>query len=530
MYRRVLGLDIGSYSLKAVLSRGGLGRLEVRRFLHYPLEASGEGDLAAAIRKAMARFRQEEDLTGVEFVCAFPGQKASFRRLQLPFTDARKINQTVPFEVETQVPYDIDDLLLDYQILEKGDESAQVLVGLTQREALRDLLGTCEAGGVDPRILDFDATALSNVATFLEEGDGFVFIVDLGHAKTCLCGLKERKLHSVRTIPMGGRALTEALQKDLGAEYTEAERRKHEDGLALIESGAPAFARSLDRLVKEIERTLNAPENAALGRPDRLLLCGGTAQMRGLSEYLQDRLGIPCKPLSLRRDDRLAWSPGEENALLLPQALGLSLRGTLSAPVSKLNLRRDEFVYQRDFQVLRRKFMPSFAIAAALIVLLASGVLIRTMKNRSIAADIDSQIEQIFRETNPGVTRIVDPIAQMRLSLTDMKRRTEALGLYAGNVTALDVLREISTKVPPALDVTLKVLSIDEDRIRFQGTTTSFELVERLKTELEKIAFFSSVNVGDVRSERGGGKSFNVTIIMGTRAVSAAPPAGGGGV
>ncbi len=528
MYRRVLGLDIGSYSLKAVLSRGGLGRLEVRRFMQYPLGASGEDDLASAIRQAMARFRQEEDLTGVEFVCAFPGPRASFRRLQLPFTDARKINQTVPFEVETQVPYEIDDLLLDYQILEKGAESAQILVGLTQREALRELLGTCEAGGIDPRILDFDATALSNVAPFLEEGDGFVFIVDLGHAKTCLCGLKEGKLHSVRSIPMGGRALTEALQQDLGAEREEAERRKHEAGLALIGSATPTFARSLDRLVKEIERTLNAAENASLGRPDRLLLCGGTAQTRGISEYLQDRLGVPCNPLSLKRDDRLAWSPGEENSLLLPQALGLSLRGTLSAPVSRLNLRRDEFIYQRDFQVVRQKFMPSFAIATALIVLLFSGMLIRTINNRSIAADIESQIEKIFRETNPDVTRIVDPIAQMQLSLTDMKRRTEALGLYAGNVTALDVLREISTRVPPALDVTLKVLSIDEDRIRFQGTTRSFELVERLKTELEKIPFFSSVNVGDVRSERDGGKSFNVTIIMGTRAVRTAPPAGDG--
>jgi len=529
LYRRVLGLDIGSYSLKAALSRGGLGRLEVRRFMQYPLGASGESDPASAIRQAMAQFRQEEDLTGVEFVCAFPGQKASFRRLQLPFTDARKIQQTVPFEVETQVPYEIDDLLLDYQILEKGAESAQVLVGLTQREALRDLLGTFETGGIDPRVLDFDATALSNVATFLEEGDGFVFILDLGHAKTCLCGLKDRKLHSVRTIPMGGQALTKALQEDLGAEREEAERRKHEAGVELTGSAAPAFARSLDRLVKEIERTLNAAENAALGRPDRLLLCGGTAQMRGLSEYLQDRLGVDCKPLALKRDDRLTWRPGEENALLLPQALGLSLRGTLSAPVSKLNLRRDEFVYQRDFQVLRKKFMPSFAFAAVLIVLLASGVLIETIRNRSIAADIKSQIDGIFRETNPGVTRIPNALGQMRLSLTDMKRRTEALGLYAGNVTALDVLREISTRVPPALDVTLKVLSIDEDRIRFQGTTMSFELVERLKTELEKIAFFSSVNVGDVRSERGGGKSFNVTIVMGTRAVSAAPPAGSGG-
>ena len=528
LYRRVLGLDIGSYGVKAVLSRGGLGRLEVKRFMRQQIEGQGESNLSAVIRQAMAQFRQEEDLTGIEIVCSFPGQQASFRRLHLPFTDPNKIKQTVPFEVETQVPYEIDELLLDYQVLEKGPDGTHVLVGLTHRDALRDLLALLESGGVDPRILEFDATALSNVAGFLEEGEGFVFLVDLGHSKTCLCGLRDGKLHSVRTIPIGGRALTEALQQDLGAESLEAERRKHSAGLDLLERETPAFTRCVDRLAKEIDRTLNAPENTRVGRPDRLLLCGGTARMHGLTAYLEERLGLPCKPLALKQDDRLSLPGGNGDALLVPQALGLSLRGALSAPVSRLNLRREEFAYKRDFDVVLQKFMPSMAIATALLVLLISGVLVKTFKNRSTAAKIDGQIEQVFREANPDVTRIVDPIAQMRLSLADMKRRTEALGLYAGNVTALDVLREISIRGPVALDVTLKALSINEATIRVQGGARSFELVERLKTELDKIPFFSEVNVGDVRSERDGGKSFTLTITMGTR-TGAAGAAGGGG-
>ncbi|MFQ5458615.1 MAG: type II secretion system protein GspL, partial [Myxococcota bacterium] len=510
MYRRVLGLDIGTYGVKAVLSRGGLGRLEVRRFMRQQIEGQGEGDLPAVIRHAMAQFRQEDDLTGTEIICAFPGQLASFRRLHLPFTDPNKIKQTVPFEVETQVPYEIDELLLDYQVLEKDADGAQVLVGLTQRDALRDLLARLESAGVDPRILEFDATALSNVAGFLEEADGFVFIVDLGHSKTCLCGLRDGKLHSVRTIPLGGRALTEALQQDLGAENLEAERRKHSAGIDLLERGTPAFTRTLDRLAKEIDRTLNAPENTGGGRPDRLLLCGGTARLRGLPAYLEERVGLPCKLLALKEDERLSLAGRDGDALLVPQALGLSLRGALSAPVSRLNLRREEFGYKRDLDVVLQKFMPSMIITAALIVLLIAGVLVKTFKNHAAVTKIEAQIEQVFREANPNVTRVVDPIAQMRQSLGDMKRRTEALGLYAGNVTALDVLREISRRVPVSLDVTLKALSINENTIRVQGGARSFEVAEKLKTELDKIPFFSEVNVGDVRSERDGGKSFTL--------------------
>ncbi len=527
MYRRVLGLDIGSYSVKAVLSRGGLGRLEVRRFMQMPREAASDEGAAEAIRRAITKYRQNEDLAGADLICAFPGQMASFRRLHLPFGDLKKIRQAVPFEVESQVPYEIEDLVLDYQVIERAAAGADVLVGLVQRDALGDLLATLESGGVDPRVLELDATALANVAPFIEGGEGYVFLVDLGHEKTCLSGLRDRKLHSVRTIPIGGKALTAALAQDLGAEPAEAERRKHEEGLGLLDRSTPVFARTLDRLAQEIDRTLAAPENTRLGRPDKLILCGGTSRARGLAEFLQDKVGIPCAPIALQNDERLTWRVSADEVPILPQALGLSLRGSLAAPVSELNLRREEFVYRRDFDVVRRKFMPSLIIATTLLLLLIGGVVVKTMKNRAIAADIDARIEQVFRETNPDVTRIVDPLAQMRLSLAEMKRRTEALGLYAGNVTALDVLREISSRVPPGLDVTLSTLSIDEDRIRLQGITQSFELAERVKSELEKIPFFKEVNVGQVQADRGGGKSFDVTITMGSREArpQAQPPA-----
>jgi len=532
LYRRVLGLDIGSYSVKAVLSRGGLGRLEVRRFLQMPRDGEGEERDADVIRRAMAAYRRQEDLAGADVICAFPGQHASFRRLHLPFTDPKKIRQTVAFEVESQVPYEIEDLVLDYQVIHRSTDGADALVGLVQRKALGDLLGMLESGGVDPRILELDATALSNIAPFVKDGEGFVFIIDVGHEKTCLSGLRDRKLHSVRTIPLGGKALTIALAEDLGAESAEAERRKHEEGLALLQRSTPAFARTLDRLAREIDRTLTAPENTSLGRPDRLLLCGGTSRAEGMAEFLQERVGIPCAPLALRSDERLAWNLDPDDLPVLPQALGLSLRGALSTPVSTLNLRREEFVYRRDLQVVRQKFMPSLVIVATLLLLLIGNVVAKTLKNRSIAAKLDARIEQVFREANPDVTRIVDPLAQMRQSLDEMKRRTAALGLYAGNVTALDVLREISSRVPADLDVTLSMLSIDEDRIRLQGTTQTFELAERLKSELERIPFFKEVNVGQVQADRGGGKSFDVTITMGSRtaprpaaAPAAVPPA-----
>jgi general secretion pathway protein L len=535
LYRHVMGLDIGSYSLKAVLARGGFGRLEVQRFVERPLDDPDDPEAPARIAEAISSFMAEHAPPGAEVICSFPGLMASTRRLNLPFTDPKKIRSTVPFEVETQVPYEIEDLVLDYQVIDRKPGRVEILVGLAQREALAAFLQMLGRAGVDPRILELDATALANIAPFLETPAGFTFLIDIGHSKTCLCGLRDRRLHSVRTIPIGGRALTEGLTGDLGEPRAEAERRKHEEGLALRGPSAPAFSQSLDRLVREIDRTLMAPENAGADRPDRIVLFGGGARMPGLVEHLQETLGIPTDRLTLKPDEHFTWRPRPEALAVLPQALGLALRGAVSGSTSRLNLRRGEFAYRRDFDVLARKFMPTAVVTAVLILLLVANVVVNTMKNRSIAAELDRRIKAVFHETRPDVKRVVDPMGQMHQSLDEMRRRSKALGLYGGNVTALDILREISTRVPPNLDVTLDLLSIDEERIRLHGSTRSFELVERFERELEKVPFFSEVNVGDVKAERDGGKSFNVTIVMGrpggtpgaSRSAAAAAAAGG---
>ncbi|OGP82090.1 MAG: hypothetical protein A2Y95_04910 [Deltaproteobacteria bacterium RBG_13_65_10] len=524
MYRRVVGLDIGSYSLKAVVGRGGFGRFEVHRFIEEPLgvmaksEPPGGGrteEAGDALARAIALFLDTSTLRDAEIICALPGHLASTRRLTLPFVDPKKVQRTVPFEVEAQVPYGIEEILLDYQVLETAPSRTEILVGLARRELIAKHLAMLEAGGVDPRVLELDTTVLSNAAPFLGARSGFVFLVDVGHVKTSLCAVRDGRLHSVRTIPIGGRSFTSALSEDLRVDVAEAERRKHASGLEIMGPSTPAFSRAIDRLVNELDRTFTAPENIRVGNAGRIVLFGGSARMRGLANLLAERLSVTVEAPKLSDDPRFLWHPKPGEERVLPTALGLALRGMARASVSRLNLRREEFIYRRDFEVLRRRFLPTLAIAGALMFLLLANVITMIVRNRHDVAGLDSRIEAIFRETRPEVTRIVDPLAQMKTGLQDVQRRAQALGLYGGNVTALDVLREISARVPKDVDVTVSDLSIDENHIRIHGSTGSFELVDKLKEDLQKISFFTEVNVAEVKSDANGGKTFNLTITVG---------------
>ena len=95
------------------------------------------------------------------------------------------------------------------------------------------------------------------------------------------------------------------------------------------------------------------------------------------------------------------------------------------------------------------------------------------------------------------------------------EQRADTLGIYRGNLSALQVLAEISSRVPADLDVIFEELSIDRQVIQIKGHSSSFESVDRLKTELEKYGPFSEIKVGEVTSDaRRGGRTFNVRISL----------------
>jgi Tfp pilus assembly protein PilN len=101
----------------------------------------------------------------------------------------------------------------------------------------------------------------------------------------------------------------------------------------------------------------------------------------------------------------------------------------------------------------------------------------------------------------------------MREAVKSAHDRADFLGVYAGNLSALDILSELSARVPADLDVVFEEVGIDPNVVRIRGYSKSFEAVERLKTELSKLDGFSQVQMSEIQTDaRRGGKSFSVTL------------------
>lgn len=125
----------------------------------------------------------------------------------------------------------------------------------------------------------------------------------------------------------------------------------------------------------------------------------------------------------------------------------------------------------------------------------------------------EKQVAALWTSVFPDQPVPENPVAAMREAVAAAHARAEFLGVYRGNRSALDLLGEISRRVPPDLDVIFEELSIDRGTIRIRAFTKSFEAAERLGAELAKFEPFSKVQVGAIETDRRSDvKKFNVTI------------------
>jgi Tfp pilus assembly PilM family ATPase/Tfp pilus assembly protein PilN len=511
MARRILGLDLGSHAIKAVELRQSLRELEIVQMRALP-RVAGEADEPAEL----ADFLRMHDLPPDGAVVALGGDRVSTRRLHFPFRERRRISPAVPFEVEAQVPFDLDDFFVDWEAVGSSDGGTDVVATLAPRAEVATLLERLAVTRIDPRIVEAEGLLLSNLAVFFDL-PGTRLLIDLGHRKTNVALLLDGQAVAARTIPLGGEAITVALADDLGVSLVEAERRKHEEGVLGTEGGAPRPAEQVvERLVRELARTLGSLETllGSSGAATEVTLCGGTAHLHRLDEVLAERLGLPVR--------RLAAPPGAAGTavlatgdpLLFAPALALAVRGSMRTR-TRMNFRQGELAHRIDYGRVGREFRGTAVLAATALLLglvaVATGIVLESRRGEAL----ERQAQALYLEAFPNRPPPPNVVAAMQQAVSEAQDKADTLGVYRGNLSALDILTEISAHIPGDVDVVFEELSIDGQVIQIKGHTPAFEAVDRLRAELARYAPFSAITVGEIsRDPRRGGQTFSMRISM----------------
>jgi type IV pilus assembly protein PilM len=337
--KSVLGLDLGSHSLKAVelqQTLRGVEVVQVRSLLRGPDE-----DPVEELRQLLRLHRPGID----HVVAALPGDAITSRRVGFPFRDKRKLSQAVPFAVEGDLPFDLEQVVIDWEIVGGDRNEAEVAATIAPRAEVSRVLELLEQAGCPPRTLEAEGLALGNLAAIFEL-PGVRLLADLGHRKTTFCLLVEGMAVASRTVRIGGRHLSEALALDLDLDPAAAERTKCEGGILDLAPMPAGVRELLERIAREIllfqgsleQVTARAPS----GRIDELVLCGGSGQLAGLDAFLAEHTGIPTTRLGYPREGAGAGFVAGGSPILFAPAIALALRGTAQAR-TRTNFRQDDF-------------------------------------------------------------------------------------------------------------------------------------------------------------------------------------------
>jgi len=513
--RRVLGLDIGSYSVKAVELRAGLRDLEFLRLeeARFSLEASPE-EREATIQLFLAEMELDREFT----VCALPTERVTQRHLRFPFSGAKRIESAIPFELEEDLPFPLEDTVMTHdQVLARPDQT-DVLVVLSPREEVEAYLGLMSRLDLDPRVLEMEGAVLSNLFSYVNRSDAGRVVLDIGHSKTTLCLLVNGKPVLLRSIPIAGHHFSEAIAKDLHLPYDAAEEHKHEHGI--LEGGSaqpscPPVQTLLDRLTREIARSIQSvirdPRDTIA--PSEIVLVGGSARMEGLAHCIGEQTGLPCSVLTLSGSEEGTEALAEANPLVFAQAAALALRGSMTARVTQIDFRKGEFRYTPDLSGLRSQLRLALTLFLVCLFLWPlTNWFERGGKLRHRKA-VTAQIEQICEQTFPDADCATEPYQTFESEVRATRELANHLGVTGSGLSALEVLRELSERILPGLDISLRELKIERRSVLARGHSNNLRSVDRMKESLARFEWFEEVRLTDVQTDpRRGGKTFSLMI------------------
>src|SRR6202158_843013 len=197
MPQRILALEVDAHELKAAVLETSLRDYRVVGFYREAV-AAHNGSLSEQVR----RFLESNHLEANTVLTSLSGDVVTWRTFFLPFRDRKRLDQTVPFELETQVPFGLDEIVVDYYVLHRDSSGCTVLAGLVQRRDLEEQLAVRTGAGLDPKVVDVAPLAALNVLSLLDSDLPDTFAYVGGNPRRPIVALyRNRQLVGPRTLP-----------------------------------------------------------------------------------------------------------------------------------------------------------------------------------------------------------------------------------------------------------------------------------------------------------------------------------------
>ena len=458
MAKRYLTLDIGASAVKLAEFEGGRGALTLVNYgiaaLAAPLDA---GNAGALLSPALLEIVREKSIKPGPVAISISGQMVFPRFASIAAAGgAEKFDQMIRFEIEQNIPFPIDEMICDRQVLgdnENGEKNVMIVAAKTDQ--VEDIAAAVRGAGFTPELVDVAPIAITNVLRYAgAAGDECCVLLDIGAKTTSLVIADGDKLYN-RSIPVAGNTITKEIASTLGCTAEEAEAYKREAAYVALGGVVEDEDETRDRVSKvcravmtrlhaEVSRSINFYRSQQGGSvPVKLYIAGGTALLPQLDRFFAESLQLEVEYVNpfavVGTGPKIDTEALESDGTLLPAVVGLAVHMAGLATFS-INLLPPSLLKERA-DVARIPFVAIGAVAfvAAFVLVMLAARRSATMaeaENSAVSAEA-SRLRSVESKVKDAVAVEEREAAKADVFKTLLVKRNLSVGKLMAIRTAL---------------------------------------------------------------------------------------------
>lgn len=345
---KAFGIDISDFSLKIIDLEEGKDGLNLKAFGSAEIpsgiieegEIKNEKELAEIIKRTLKEVKGKKIKTRYVIV-SLPEERAFLDVIRIPLMKEKELETAIKFEIENYIPLSLNEVYFDFEKIKSvlfPDKYQEILITALPRNIVDGYLRTLKLAGLQPLALELECASISRSLIKKDKVSELILIIDFGKTRVTFVFFSGKDIRFTSTISFSSQQLTKVLSEKLGVSLEEAEKMKIEQGLIGEKQVSDLLIPLMADFTKEIKKLLEyyythkskqlKQDNAEV---QKILLCGGAANLKGLTEFLNSELKIEVEignPWINILKDPLKQVPelSFDKSLSYATALGLALR------------------------------------------------------------------------------------------------------------------------------------------------------------------------------------------------------------
>jgi hypothetical protein len=464
MAQRILALEFVGDRVRAAVAERAWNTLKLVG-VYDKVRADDEADLSGALSRLTVEAGQPDIV-----ISALPADRIAKRLLELPFKDARRLHQVVPFALEEHLPFPVDNAVVAFSRVGREGDNTLIMAGMVRKTDLQHHLDLLQKAGLDPKTVTIAPLALAAMFTRAQNG-----------AKPM-----------AHLVIEGDESSTSAVLVDLGG--TPRALRSISGGL-MTADGSMVSDEAAAPILNTVRQTLLAHGEDT--QQTELIVAGAAAAYPKVRGLLSESLAM-----AVRDGGGFDYTGFFEGAVpdngIYSSCVAMLLGELPGKPLDLINFRQGDFIFRGRVRGDLSPFYTSGILAAALlgvsVLHFAIGVSENLHRLNQLNAQIAAVAGPVLGDPSPA-----HPKEQLKAGIAKMNKR---LALIGGNLThsPLDTLVAVSRALPPRFPVQMADVQIDSQGLRVTGQADSFATVDQAKRALDRIGFFGSIEVAHAKA------------------------------